>query len=128
MRSAENDAQSVPLLERLGLHRPALRAWAMYEWAITGMWAVVVATVFPIYFQAVLSGDLPKEIATRNFAYATTTVITMTGSSRLGILSVILFFIVGGAILYFVDETEGRRIAAAVQAQALPDPEAEPVF
>jgi MFS transporter, UMF1 family len=64
-------AHAMPLLERLGLHRPELRAWAMYEWAITGMWAVVVATIFPIYFQTVLSGDLPDHIATRNFAWAT---------------------------------------------------------
>jgi MFS transporter, UMF1 family len=62
---------AMALLERLGLHRPELRAWAMYEWAITGMWAVVVATIFPIYFQTVLSGDLPGHIATRNFAWAT---------------------------------------------------------
>ena len=67
-----NRTADMTLLERLGLHRPVLRAWAMYEWAITGMWAVVVATVFPIYFQTVLSGDLPGHIATRNFASATT--------------------------------------------------------
>ncbi len=77
--AADSDVPSITLLERLGLHRPELRAWAMYEWAITGMWAVVVATVFPIYFQAVLSGDLPNEIATRNFAYATTIGIAIIG-------------------------------------------------
>ncbi len=62
----------MPLLERLGLHRPELRAWAMYEWATTGMWAVVVATVFPIYFQNVAAAELPGADATRNFAIATT--------------------------------------------------------
>jgi len=62
----------MPLLERLGLHRPELRAWAMYEWATTGMWAVVVATVFPIYFQNVAAAELPGAVATRNFALATT--------------------------------------------------------
>ena len=55
-------------------------------------------------------------------------VITMTGSSRFGILSIILFFMVGGILLYFVDEKEGRRAAAAVQALSLPDPEAGPLF
>ncbi len=60
------------LLERLGLHRPELRAWAMYEWAITGMWAVIVTTVFPIYYQTVAAADVPGEQATRNFALATT--------------------------------------------------------
>ncbi len=61
-----------PLSERLGLHRPELRAWAMYEWAITGMWAVIVTTVFPIYYQNVAAADLPNAVATRNFALATT--------------------------------------------------------
>ena len=60
------------LLTRLGLHRPELRAWAMYEWAITGMWAVIVTTVFPIYYQTVVAADVPGEEATRNFALATT--------------------------------------------------------
>jgi MFS transporter, UMF1 family len=80
-----DQAHAMPLLERLGLHRPVLRAWAMYEWAITGMWAVVVATIFPIYFQTVLSGDLPDHIATRNFAWA-----TMIGIAFVAILAPIM--------------------------------------
>jgi MFS transporter, UMF1 family len=68
----EDPSSRIPFLERLGLHRPELRAWAMYEWATTGMWAVIVTTVFPIYFQNVAAVDLPGEIATRNFALATT--------------------------------------------------------
>jgi len=70
--SQSEGALPMPLLERLGLHRPELRAWAMYEWATTGMWAVIVATVFPIYFQAVAAAELPSALATRNFALATT--------------------------------------------------------
>jgi MFS transporter, UMF1 family len=60
------------LIERLGLHRPELRAWAMYEWAVTGMWAIIVATVFPIYYQTVAAAGLPGPVAVRNFAFATT--------------------------------------------------------
>jgi MFS transporter, UMF1 family len=62
----------LPLLERLGLHRPELRAWAMYEWATTGMWAVIVATIFPIYFQTVAAANLDGTTATQYFATATT--------------------------------------------------------
>ena len=61
----------MPLLERLGLHRPELRAWAMYEWATTGMWAVIVATVFPIYYRSVLATELGGR-ALPYFGYATT--------------------------------------------------------
>ncbi len=60
------------ILEKLGLHRPELRAWAMYDWAITGFYAVVVVTVFPIYFQQVAAADLPATLATQHFATATT--------------------------------------------------------
>jgi MFS transporter, UMF1 family len=62
---------AMPLLERLGLHRPELRAWAMYEWATTGMWAVIVATVFPIYYHSVAAADLPEEIRGMYFGIAT---------------------------------------------------------
>lgn len=63
--------KATSMLERLGLHRPELRAWAMYDWALTGMWAVIVATVFPIYFQTVAAAELPGPVATRHFAVAT---------------------------------------------------------
>ena len=43
----------------------------MYDWAVTGMWAVIVATIFPIYFQTVAADGLSSEVATRNFALAT---------------------------------------------------------
>jgi UMF1 family MFS transporter len=43
--------------------------------------------------------------------------IAATGSPRLGILSVIVFFIVGGAILVFVDVDEGRRVAREEEAR-----------
>jgi MFS transporter, UMF1 family len=78
----------MPLLERLGLHRRELRAWAMYEWATTGMWAVIVTTVFPIYFQNVVAAELEGPEATRNYAIATT----------LGIVLVALVAPVMGAI------------------------------
>lgn len=40
----------------------------------------------------------------------------LSGSSRWGIISVMVFFVAGAIILCRVDETEGRRIAAAVDA------------
>ncbi len=63
---------ALKILEQLGLHRKELRAWAMYDWAITGMWAVVVATLFPIYFQTRLANELAPALATQHFATATT--------------------------------------------------------
>jgi MFS transporter, UMF1 family len=64
--------KKMPFLEVLGLHRKELRAWAMYDWAITGMWSVIVATIFPIYYQRVAAANLAPEQATEYFAWATT--------------------------------------------------------
>ena len=66
----------VPLLERLGLHRPELRAWAMYDWANSAFWATVVL-IFPIYFIKVASADEPVAVATTRYATATTIAMTI---------------------------------------------------
>jgi UMF1 family MFS transporter len=65
----------VPFLERLGLHRPELRAWAMYDWANSAFWATVIL-IFPIYFIRVASPGVP--VATATTRYATATTIAMT--------------------------------------------------
>jgi UMF1 family MFS transporter len=60
------------LLERLGLHRPELRAWALYDWANSAFWTTIIAAVFPIYFTRVAAAELPPASATARFATATT--------------------------------------------------------
>ncbi|MDX2194623.1 MAG: MFS transporter [Gemmatimonadales bacterium] len=59
------------LLERLGLHRRELRAWALYDWANSGFMTVVVTAVFPIYFASVAAAGLPKAEASYRFSLAT---------------------------------------------------------
>ena len=63
---------SPALLERLGLHRPELRAWAMYDWANSAFVTTIIGAVFPIYFHevAVASGLTGPE-ATARFAWIT---------------------------------------------------------
>jgi UMF1 family MFS transporter len=60
-----------PLLERLGLHRPELRAWALYDWA-NSVFMTTVLQVFQIYFPKVVAADLAPVAATERFAWATT--------------------------------------------------------
>jgi UMF1 family MFS transporter len=60
------------LLTRLGLGRPDLRAWAMYDWANSAFQTTIIAAIFPIYFQKVAAADLPGPVATARFAWATT--------------------------------------------------------
>jgi UMF1 family MFS transporter len=66
----------VPLLERLGLHRPELRAWAMYDWANSAFWATIIL-IFPIYFIKVAAQGVSVAVATTRFATATTIAMTI---------------------------------------------------
>jgi MFS transporter, UMF1 family len=59
-------------LEKIGLHRPDLRAWAMYDWAISGLQTVIMVAVFPIYFVKVAAADLSGPAATQQLARANT--------------------------------------------------------
>ncbi len=38
-------------LDKLGLGRPELRAWAMYDWANSAMACTIVTAVFPVYLR-----------------------------------------------------------------------------
>ena len=59
-------------LKKLGLDRPELRAWAMYDWANSGMVCVIITAVFPIYYSSVACHGMPAEVASRRFADVTT--------------------------------------------------------
>lgn len=59
-------------LESLGLHRPELRAWAMYDWALSGMQTVIMTAIFPIFFVKVAGAGLPGSAATQQLARANT--------------------------------------------------------
>jgi len=64
-----------PLLARLGLHRPELRAWAMYDWA-NSVFMTTVMQVFPIYFATVAVGKVAPAAASERMAW--TTAVSMT--------------------------------------------------
>jgi len=57
-------------LERLALHRPELRGWALYDWANSAFWAVIIASVFPIFYRSVACEG--SEHALQRFTIATT--------------------------------------------------------
>ena len=63
------------VLDRLGLGRPELRAWAMYDWANSAYQTTIIAAVFPIYFRRVVAADLPEKDALSLFASASTIAI-----------------------------------------------------
>ena len=59
------------LLERVGLHRPELRAWALYDWANSAYWTTVAVAVFPTYFSRVVAAGLEQGVAAQRFTLAT---------------------------------------------------------
>ena len=63
------------LLDRLGLGRPDLRAWALYDLANSAYYTTIVAAVFPIYFRRVLAADMTEADALSTFAWASTIAI-----------------------------------------------------
>ena len=56
------------LLSRLGLDRPELRAWAMYDWATSSVQTTIMVAVFPIYFVKVAGAGIPESGATQRLA------------------------------------------------------------
>jgi UMF1 family MFS transporter len=64
-------------LQRLGLDRRELRAWAMYDWANSAFWTTVVVAVFPPFFSDYAASDLTPVDATARFAWATTVAVTI---------------------------------------------------
>jgi UMF1 family MFS transporter len=60
------------VLAKLGLHRPELRAWAMYDLANSAFSATIITAIFPVYFTSVAGADLPPGEAMRLLARTTT--------------------------------------------------------
>ena len=64
-------------LDRIGLGRRELRAWAMYDWANSAFWTTVIVAVFPPFFSQYAANGLDPQEATQRFAWATTIAVTI---------------------------------------------------
>tara|TARA_R110002096_G_scaffold299503_6_gene494177 strand:- start:77546 stop:78856 length:1311 start_codon:yes stop_codon:yes gene_type:complete len=65
----------VGLSEKIGLGRPELRAWALYDWANSAFITVIVTAIFPIYYAKVANAtdiQLNPHIAGERLAFTTT--------------------------------------------------------
>src|SRR5687768_18229377 len=54
-----------------GLHRPELRAWAMYDWA-NSVFMTTIVVVFPVYLAEVAAAGVPGAVTSERYALATT--------------------------------------------------------
>ena len=112
------------LAERLGLHRPELRAWAMYDWANSAFWATVMQ-IFPVYFINVAAADMPHPAASARYATATTVAMAIVAviSPALGAIAdyaamkkkmLAIFLAIGvpaTALMFFIHRGEWRLAA-----------------
>jgi UMF1 family MFS transporter len=64
-------------LDKLGLHRKELRAWAMYDWANSAFATTVMAAVLPIYYQNVAGDTLAGEDALAFWGYTAAAGLTL---------------------------------------------------
>ena len=55
----------------LALHRPELRAWILYDWAVSGWQTAILTALFPIYYYEVAGAGRPGGAVTSRFATAT---------------------------------------------------------
>ena len=90
-------------LSRLGLDRPELRAWAMYDWAVSSVQTTIMVAVFPVYFVNIAKSQLPESRATQAIATANTIVAIV-----LAVLSPVL-----GAVSDYV-AAKKRMLAASM--------------
>lgn len=68
-----------PWLERNGLHRPELRAWAAYDCANSSFWVTVIQ-VFPIYFVSTVCVGMSPSNASSRYAFATTVALIVVAA------------------------------------------------
>lgn len=66
------DTTSPKWLNALGLHRKELRAWAMYDFGISGMQTIIMTAVFPIFFVKVAASGIDSERASAWWGYVNT--------------------------------------------------------
>jgi MFS transporter, UMF1 family len=66
------------LLTGLGLDRPELQAWAMYDWA-NSVFMTTVLQVFPLFYIETAAAALPRNVASARFAWATAAAIVLVG-------------------------------------------------
>ena len=114
------------LFARIGLGRPELRAWAMYDWANSAFWTTVIVAVFPPFFSDYAAAGIDPTHATARFAWVTTAAVAVSAllGPVMGAMAdyrawkkrlLAIFMVIGvGATLLMGTIDEGNWIYAAV--------------
>ena len=75
---SEPRATRAPWLDKLGLHRPELRAWALYDVA-NSAWMTTILLIFPLYFVNVAASGMRADVARSWFAFVTSLSVILVG-------------------------------------------------
>ena len=62
---------------RFGLGSPALRGWALYDWANSAFATTIMAAFLPVYFSTVVGKELGETVATVYWGYTTATALAL---------------------------------------------------
>jgi UMF1 family MFS transporter len=65
------------ILARLGLARADARAWALYDWANSAMYTVVVTAIYPVWYRSRIAADLDDDAKRTTFAWTTTLALVL---------------------------------------------------
>jgi len=69
------------IFARLGLGRPELRAWALYDWANSAFITTVVSALFPPFFISYACAGEPEPVATARLGFATAIALAVIAAS-----------------------------------------------
>jgi UMF1 family MFS transporter len=98
------------------LHKKAIRAWTMYDWANSTFATTIMAAVLPVYYSSVAAGNLPAHIATAYWGFTSSisaaiaaiispilgAVADFRGSKKRFLTIFMLLGVTGTALLYFI--------------------------
>ncbi len=98
------------------LHKRAIRAWTMYDWANSAFATTIMAAVLPVYYSSVAASNLPDYMRTAYWGYTTSlaallaaiispilgAIADFRGSKKKFLTIFMLLGVTGTALLYFI--------------------------
>lgn len=114
-----------PLLDRVGLTRPELRAWAMYDWAKSSFETTIGVAVLPVYWSSVAAVTLAGPIASAYWGYTNSIALILVaimspvlgamadfmGAKKKFLAGFMLVGVLATACLFFVGEGDWKLAA-----------------
>lgn len=113
------------MLSRVGLTRPELRAWAMYDWAKSSFETTVGVAVLPVYWSSVAAVSLAGPVASAYWGYTNSIALILValmspvlgamadfmGAKKKFLAGFMLVGVLATAGLYFVDRGDWQLAA-----------------